>query len=162
MNSDATPGSCCAPKTQREPAAPHADAIPEASVVDARLAMVALSAATFLMGTDYDRGFAADGEGPVRRVSLSAFAIDTYPVTNRDFAAFVAATNFRTEAEAFGWSFVFWSHIPPGRYDELVEDTAAPTPWWCKVPGATWNHPLGPGSDVNASLESSRRPCLVE
>ena len=104
------------------------------------------------MGTDYERGFPADGEGPVRPVSLSAFDIDTYPVTNADFAAFVAATNFRTEAEVFGWSFVFWSHIPAERFEELVEDTAAPTPWWCKVPGATWKHPLGPGSDVEATL----------
>lgn len=31
---------------------------------------------------------------------------------------------------------------------ELVEDTAAHTPWWCKVPGANWKHPEGPGSNV--------------
>jgi sulfatase modifying factor 1 len=120
MNSDATPGSCCAPKAQREPTETHAGAAPEASLSDARRAMLALPAATFLMGTDYQRGFTADGEGPIRRVSLSAFAIDTYPVINAEFAAFVAATNFRTEAEAFGWSFVFWSHIPPDRNDERV------------------------------------------
>jgi sulfatase modifying factor 1 len=112
--------------------------------------MIALPAGTFLMGTDYERGFPGDGEGPVRRVSLSAFDIDTYPVTNADFAAFITTTNFRTEAEVFGWSFVFWSHIPPERFEELVEDTAAPAPWWCKVPGAYWNQPLGPGSDIKA------------
>jgi hypothetical protein len=28
-------------------------------------------------------------------------------VTNDDFAAFIAATNFETENEKFGWSFVF-------------------------------------------------------
>jgi formylglycine-generating enzyme required for sulfatase activity len=66
------------------------------------------------MGTNYARGFPADGEGPVRPVSLSAFEIDTFPVTNEDFAAFIVATNYRTEAELFGWSFVFWSHIPKG------------------------------------------------
>jgi sulfatase modifying factor 1 len=36
MNSDATSGSCCAPNTQREPAAPHAGAIPEAIFAGAR------------------------------------------------------------------------------------------------------------------------------
>lgn len=101
------------------------------------------------MGTDYIQGFHADGEGPVRPVRLPSFAIDTFPVTNADFADFVAATSYRTEAEVFGWSFVFWSHIPAERFQELVEDTAADTPWWCKVAGAAWNHPEGPGSSVD-------------
>ena len=43
------------------------------------------------MGTDYASAFPADGEGPIRPVSLSPFVIDTYPVTNRDFTAFVSA-----------------------------------------------------------------------
>jgi formylglycine-generating enzyme len=102
------------------------------------------------MGTDYAHGFPADGEGPVRAVSLSPFAIDIFPVTNAAFALFVDATNYRTEAEIFGWSFVFWAHIPPARFKDLVEDTAAYSPWWCKVPGATWNQPEGPGSNVNS------------
>jgi formylglycine-generating enzyme required for sulfatase activity len=32
--------------------------------------MVALAGGEFLMGTDYAQAFAADGEGPVRRVRL--------------------------------------------------------------------------------------------
>jgi len=152
------PGSCCAPTAPREPAVSPAGALftqttaTHEAASDAHRAMVALPGGTFLMGTNYDRGFPADGEGPVRTVSLSPFAIDTYPVTNADFAAFVAATSFRTEAEVFGWSFVFWSHIPPERFADLVEDTAAPTPWWCKVPGASWKQPVGPGSDVQETL----------
>jgi sulfatase modifying factor 1 len=114
--------------------------------------MVALQGGTFLMGTNYNQGFPADGEGPVRPVSLSPFSIDTYPVTNADFAAYVAATNFRTEAEAFGWSFVFWAHIAEDRFEQLVEDTVAQVPWWCKVPGACWKHPAGPGSGIEAIL----------
>lgn len=100
------------------------------------------------MGTDSAQAFAADGEGPVRPVTVSPFAIDIYPVTNRDFAAFVAATGYRTESEHFGWSFVFWMHLDPDRLDELVEDTVAGAPWWCKVPAADWAHPEGPGSDL--------------
>jgi formylglycine-generating enzyme required for sulfatase activity len=100
------------------------------------------------MGTGYAHAFPADGEGPVRPVTLSPFTIDTYPVTNRDFAAFVDATGYRTESEIFGWSFVFWMHLPPDRLEELVEDTVAAAPWWCKVPGADWAHPEGPGSHI--------------
>jgi sulfatase modifying factor 1 len=114
--------------------------------------MVSLTDGTFLMGTDYSDGFAGDGEGPVRAVSLSAFEIDKFPVTNADFAAFVKAAGYRTEAEHFGWSFVFWSHIPEHRFDELVEDTAEPAPWWCKVPGSFWKQPEGPGSSIDERL----------
>ena len=85
---------------------------------------------------------------PSRPVSLSAFRIDTYPVTNRDFTAFVSATSYLTESEHFQWSFVFWAHLPPERLNELVEDTVAAAPWWCKVPGASWLHPEGAGSHI--------------
>jgi sulfatase modifying factor 1 len=147
--------SCCAPSEHRQEAplsvsgAVDRMAAGDQATADPMSASVSLPGGRFLMGTDYARGFPADGEGPVRAISLSPFAIDIFPVTNARFAAFVEATNYRTEAEIFGWSFVFWSHIPPDRFGDLVEDTAAYTPWWCKVPGATWNHPEGPGSDVN-------------
>ena len=140
--------SCCTPVAAREIfpqiKTPHVAIIHAATVA----ATVSLPGGSFLMGTDYSQGFPADGEGPVRRVTLSSFDIDTYPVTNADFASFISATNYRTEAETFGWSFVFWAHIPEEHFEKVVEDTVAQTPWWCKVPGATWDHPEGPGSDV--------------
>jgi formylglycine-generating enzyme len=110
--------------------------------------MIFLPGESFLMGTDYPYGFPADGEGPVRTVTLSPFELDRYPVTNEEFAAFVEATGYRTEAERFGWSFVFWSHIPADRFDKIVEDTVAAAPWWCKVPGSYWREPEGPGSSI--------------
>jgi sulfatase modifying factor 1 len=100
------------------------------------------------MGTDNPEGFPLDGEGPVRSVTLNPFSIDIYPVTNEAFDLFVRETGYRTEAERFGWSFVFWSHIPKNRFNELVEDTVAAAPWWCKVRGAAWNSPEGPGSSL--------------
>jgi formylglycine-generating enzyme len=141
--------SCCTPTTERAAPSPQipTDGQPACAI---STAAVSLPGGTFFMGTDYLQGFHADGEGPVRPVRLPPFAIDTFPVTNADFADFVVATGHRTEAEVFGWSFVFWSHIPTERFQELVEDTAADTPWWCKVPGAAWNHPEGPGSNVEA------------
>jgi sulfatase modifying factor 1 len=110
--------------------------------------MVELAGGTFLMGTDYPGGYFEDAEGPVREVSVLPFSIDAAPVTNAEFAKFTVETGYLTEAEQFGWSFVFWSHVPPDRFDELVSDTAAETPWWCKVEGAYWNAPEGPDSDV--------------
>ena len=116
-------------------------------------ACIALPAVTFLMGTDYAHANRADGEGPVRPVSLQPFAIDIYPVTNADFAAFVEATGYVTDAERFGTSFVFQGQIPASRYDELVDDTLAAAPWWCLVRGAWWRAPEGPGSTIAARLD---------
>jgi sulfatase modifying factor 1 len=104
--------------------------------------MISLSEGSFLMGSE------EPGEGPVRLVSVSPFDIGAYPVTNLEFAAFVAATGYRTEAETFGWSFVFAGHIPEDRFELLVEDTVAIAPWWCKVPGAYWHAPEGPFSNT--------------
>jgi formylglycine-generating enzyme required for sulfatase activity len=146
--------ACCAPAAARDavpvspPESPCAGNLEAAFTADSLRPMVSLPGGTFLMGTDYPYGFPQDGEGPIRPVSLSPFQIDACPVTNQDFAAFVAATHFRTEAEKFGWSFVFWSHIPKDRSLEAVEGTVAAAPWWCKVPGANWQSPEGPSSSV--------------
>ena len=102
--------------------------------------MVRLEGGIFLMGTESSEANPADYEGPVRPVKLDGFYIDETPVTNRQFAAFVSATGYTTEAEQFGWSFVFQSHVAAG---EIVE-RAAETPWWCKVNGVNWRRPEQP------------------
>jgi len=101
------------------------------------------------MGTDFAEGFAADGEGPVRPVTLRPFSIDRSTVTNQLFRQFVEATGYRTDAERYGWSFVFWLHIPRARFNEMVEDRVQAAPWWCKVRGAMWSAPEGPGSNLS-------------
>lgn len=104
--------------------------------------VVGLSGGAFLMG------LAGDLESPVRPATVGPFEIDIFPVANQDFAAFIQATGWVTDAERFGWSFVFWSHIPEARFKELVSDTVATAPWWCKVEGAKWDQPEGPGSNL--------------
>ena len=66
------------------------------------------------MGTESSEGFAEDGEGPIRAVTLDPFYIDQTQVTNRQFAQFIKATSYKTESERFGWSFVF-ELLVPGR-----------------------------------------------
>jgi sulfatase modifying factor 1 len=142
--------SCCAPSADHRPTVSLLDSTQVSEVSSViRDHMVALPGGTFLMGSDYASGFPMDGEGPVRAITVQPFLIDRTPVTNRLFRGFIEATNYRTEAERFGWSFVFWSHIQRSRFLELVEDTVAATPWWCKVPGAKWSSPEGPGSTVD-------------
>ncbi len=109
------------------------------------LRLVALDGGPFLMGTEDPTGYAADGEGPVREVTLAPFSIGRYAVTNAEFARFVAATGFVTAAEQFGWSFVFAGLLP-----DDFEDTAGVqgAEWWRQVFGATWRTPEGPHSTI--------------
>jgi formylglycine-generating enzyme required for sulfatase activity len=107
--------------------------------------MVEIPAATFRMGDESVWAYPGDGEGPVHEVALDGFSIDTYTVTNDQFARFVEATGHVTDAERYGWSFVFGGLLP---------DDFPPTrgvehaPWWRQVEGATWRRPEGPHSDM--------------
>ena len=95
------------------------------------------------MGTDGDYGYEIDGEGPAHEVELSPFAISRYAVSNRQFAAFAAASGYRTEAERHGSSFVFVGLLPA---DYPPTRAVAAAPWWRQVEGADWAHPGGPES----------------
>src|SRR6186713_1256380 len=57
--------------------------------------MVQLDGATFWMGSDSHY----PEEAPRHRVQVDPFLIDKTPVTNRQFAAFIAATGYVTTAE---------------------------------------------------------------
>ncbi len=98
------------------------------------------------MGTTDADANPLDGEGPVREVELSAFAIAPTQVTTAEFATFVDATGYVTEAEEIGWSFVFASFLPAAL--RASSPRVPEAPWWCAVDGATWRSPEGPGSDV--------------
>jgi sulfatase modifying factor 1 len=98
------------------------------------------------MGAEGIVAYDADGEGPVHDVELSPYRLSATCVTNREFAAFVDSTGYITEAERFGWSFVFGGLLPDGfRPTRAV----AAAPWWRQVVGADWRHPEGPHSDVD-------------
>src|SRR5699024_7449083 len=71
--------------------------------------LIQLSGGIFLMGTDDKEGFPADGEGPVREVELGPFSITPTTVTNKEFATFIQDTAYKTDAERYGWSFVFYA-----------------------------------------------------
>lgn len=100
------------------------------------------------MGNADSRAVTGDGEGPVRNVYVSDFLIDRRCVTNAQFEAFVRSTGYVTEAETFGWSYVFYSFIPPESSPYVVAGEVVGAPWWRAVGGATWRTPEGPGSTI--------------
>lgn len=105
------------------------------------------------MGSDENAGFPADGEGPVRVVALSAFGMDVATVTNAAFAAFVQATGHVTDAERFGRSFVFYDFVSDRIRERGVLGAVAAAPWWLCVSGASWRHPEGPDSNIEARMD---------
>lgn len=70
----------------------------------------------------------------------AGFFMDATETTIADFAKFITATDYVTEAEDFGWSGVFSK-------DSLT---------WLPVDSATWLFPLGPASRQSTGLAGSQ------
>ena len=115
--------------------------------------MLYVPGGSFRMGAD-------DGypeEAPSQQVRVDGFWIDETPVTNAQFAAFVAETGYRTVAETPPDPRDY-----PGIRPEMIRagslvfrKTAAPvanmsdvSQWWDYCFGADWRHPTGPESSI--------------
>ncbi len=65
-----------------------------------------------------------DRKGPLQPVTLSYdFQIARYPVTNADFARFIATDGY---ADPRWWTDHCWRFLQPGRHDYVWEDNAQP------------------------------------
>ena len=93
------------------------------------------------MGSEDGDANPSDSEGPVRLMDVAPFSISAHTVTAGQFATFVEATGYTSDAERFGWSFVFATFLPgPVRAASPRPDG---TPWWCAVSGASSAVPGG-------------------
>lgn len=108
-----------------------AQAAPAAGTADLaeRDGMIRLPGGEFLMGTPRP---SPNDQRPVHQARVAPFWIDTTPVTNAAFRAFVEATGHLSTAEAQGWSYTF---------DHQRGN-------WHKVEGVSWRHPTGPESSL--------------
>ena len=135
--------NCCTPS---RPATAHQSLQPQQvarAEIDASLDSVEIPGGAALVGTRRPQ-IADDGEGPLRKVKVAPFRLGKTCVTNADFARFIDATGYRTEAETFGWSFVFWSDLSTDIRTEGIPGLE----WWRKVHGAYWRDPKAEGRDT--------------
>ena len=96
-------------------------------------------------------------EAPAREVTIEAFEMMTYPVTNAQFAEFVSVTGYVTVAErpvdAADFPDAPPENLQPGSM--VFHRTPGPVDlrhlnqWWTWTPGASWRHPVGPLSSVD-------------
>jgi formylglycine-generating enzyme required for sulfatase activity len=118
--------------------------------------MVFVAGGSFRMGSDHHY----PEEAPAHRVRVDSFQIDATPVTNAQFARFVAETGHVTLAEREPNPADY-----PGAQPDMLRpasvvftptqgpvDLSQPMQWWRYVFDADWRRPLGPGSGL-AGLE---------
>lgn len=140
-----TSHSCCGAIPARPGAPSDAASTPAFASGAKTLDIVRLPGGVFRMGSDA-RILPADGEGPARRMRVDPFGMQRCATTNRDFVAFVASTDYRTDAERFGWSFVFANFLSK---NHPAMEGAAGALWWRKIEGAQWRNPEGPDSTID-------------
>lgn len=118
--------------------------------------MVWIEGGSFRMGSDAHY----PEEGPARQVRVDGFWMDATPVTNREFARFVASTGYVTVAERSPDPALYPGADPrmlqPGslvfRTPENLKAMRFWGDWWHYVGGASWRRPdgieeLGPDRD---------------
>lgn len=147
MSAPPQPKSCCTPPRNAGAGSVQAVARASAAQVQAlRNDAAPIPGGRALVGTRAPQ-IPNDGESPVRQVRVAPFRMGRTAVTNAAFKDFVDATGYVTEAETFGWSFVFWAQVPKavGPTQGIVD-----VEWWRRVDGANWRDINGPGTMAEA------------
>jgi sulfatase modifying factor 1 len=98
---------------------------------------------------------------PIRVIELDGFWMDETPVTNRQFAEFIKATDYLTMAERTPEAEKFPGAPPenlvPGSLCFKVPaepiDLSNHYSWWTYMRGACWNHPEGPNSTIDDRMD---------
>src|SRR5262245_1702438 len=114
--------------------------------------MIRIPGGTFRMGSD--RHYPE--EAPAHRVTVDAFWLDRHSVTNREFRAFVRATDHVTVAEQGPDASDYPRALPHMLFacslffkkPDRAVDLSNWAQWWTFLKGADWRHPYGPRSSI--------------
>lgn len=127
--------------------------------------MVWVEGKTFMQGAKQGDEHALPREHPAHQVTVDGFFIDVTEVTNKQFKAFVDATNYITLAERpIDWEEMKQdlpegtpkpadSILQPGslifnKNVNIVDNMNNYSQWWIWKIGASWKHPEGPKSTI--------------
>ncbi|CAM3727248.1 formylglycine-generating enzyme family protein [Erysipelothrix urinaevulpis] len=113
--------------------------------------MIKIPAGTYKIGTNDGIGFSEDKEGPQIEVYIHEFEISSTTVTNRQFDEFVKETKYITDAEKFGWSFVFHLLLSEKEKEKQIKHQGLQ--WWYGVEGCSWKHPFGADSSIDELMD---------
>lgn len=147
---------------EREPAV-----LPASRSEAAHAGMVWIEGGRFTMGSEDE--LSRMNERPAHQVAVDGFWMDETPVTNREFRRFVEETGYVTTAEVKPDWEELRKTLPPNtpKPDDslLVAGSMVFTPsagpvdlrnmanFWRWMPGASWQHPEGPESDLEGREE---------
>ncbi|UXI14851.1 UTP-glucose-1-phosphate uridylyltransferase [Sarcoptes scabiei] len=120
----------------------------QSSRFDRRAGMVRIPSGQFFQGTNRPV-FIADGESPERSVRMHSFWLDRHEVSNEKFREFITETAYVTDAERFGDSFVFYQMLTKETLSNVTK-MVSDANWWLQVPNASWIHPEGFDSLIDA------------
>ncbi len=123
-------------------------------MADSRQGMVQIPAGEYRLGS---ASFYPE-ESPVRSIQVGNFFLDVAPVTNADFARFVADTGYVTVSEKPPDPELYPNLVPEEQCPESAVfipppptvDRSQPLSWWALVEGADWRHPQGPSTQIDA------------
>ncbi|OAF65414.1 C-alpha-formylglycine-generating enzyme 1 [Intoshia linei] len=76
-----------------------------------------------------------------------AFGNIKWLVSNKNFMKFVISSNYTTDSEIFGDSFVVTTFLSEEKISQLTEVVKG-TEWWTSLKNATWDHPYGDDTDI--------------
>ena len=106
------------------------------------------------MGSEDSEARIEDGEGPLRTVEVEAFEVSATATTNEQFSYFVEESGYVTQAETYGWSYVFKNFLPSGMRRKLANTAEVKqVPWWIAVKGAYWKKPEGSRSSIRDRMD---------
>jgi formylglycine-generating enzyme required for sulfatase activity len=111
-------------------------AMPDGFGRSPRAGMVRVPGGSVRLGS---RGGYPDEAPTGEAIRVDAFWMDRTEVTNAQFAEFVHATGYTTQAEREGAAAVFRA--------QPESASARPSPWWVWLRGASWRWPEGPGRE---------------
>ena len=124
--------ACCAPDEQNRNNLINTPPSSINPLKEVAVAMSNVKGGWFSMGSDNKNVFPGDGEFPVIDIFVDDFDISTFSVSVKEFSDFIDHTSYSTDAEKYGWSFVFFDQLESGHFDESVQGA----PWWIKVKNA--------------------------